>query len=113
MTVDHSPREFSPTPVRVPWGDHWLHGDLGVPPSAKGMVAFAHGSGSSRLSPRNKYVARVLDRAGLGTLLIDLLTPEEEAISPARRSRARGAQVLAPSLTERRPATVVSAKLSD
>ena len=88
MSVDHPLREFSPTPVRVPWGGHRLHGDLGVPPSARGMVVFAHGSGSSRRSPRNQYVARVLDRAGLGTLLIDLLTTEEEAID-ARTAHLR------------------------
>jgi len=88
MTADHPPREFSPTPVRVPCGDHWLHGDLGVPPSARGMVVFAHGSGSSRHSPRNKYVARVLDQAGFGTLLIDLLTTEEEVMDE-RTARLR------------------------
>ena len=57
-----------------------LEGNLGVPVGARGLVLFAHGSGSSRHSPRNKYVAEVLRGAGLGTLLIDLLTPEEEAI---------------------------------
>jgi dienelactone hydrolase len=55
-----------------------LAGDLTIPPDAKGIVLFAHGSGSSRLSPRNRYVAQVLQRAGLATLLIDLLTPDEE-----------------------------------
>jgi putative phosphoribosyl transferase len=49
-----------------------------VPEAATGIVVFAHGSGSSRFSPRNRYVAAVLNRAGLGTLLIDLLTPGEE-----------------------------------
>jgi putative phosphoribosyl transferase len=49
-----------------------------VPDNAAGIVVFAHGSGSSRHSPRNRYVARVLNEAGLGTLLFDLLTPEEE-----------------------------------
>ena len=48
------------------------------PPTAHGLVVFVHGSGSSSRSPRNRYVAQVLDRAGLGTLLFDLLTPEEE-----------------------------------
>lgn len=55
-----------------------LEGTLGVPEGAVGGVLFAHGSGSSRFSPRNRYVASVLQRAGLATLLIDLLTPEEE-----------------------------------
>jgi putative phosphoribosyl transferase len=55
-----------------------LAGYLTVPENAAGIVIFAHGSGSSRHSPRNRYVARVLNEAGLGTLLFDLLTPEEE-----------------------------------
>jgi dienelactone hydrolase len=55
-----------------------LCGDLVVPELATGLVLFAHGSGSSRLSPRNRHVAEVLSAAGLATLLIDLLTPEEE-----------------------------------
>jgi dienelactone hydrolase len=55
-----------------------LEGDLTLPPGARGVVLFAHGSGSSRHSPRNRYVARVLRDAGVGTLLMDLLTREEE-----------------------------------
>lgn len=63
-------------PVRdVPEG---LQGRLGVPPDARGLVIFAHGSGSGRLSPRNNRVAAALRRVGLATLLLDLLTPEEE-----------------------------------
>jgi putative phosphoribosyl transferase len=57
-----------------------LEGDLSLPATARGMVVFAHGSGSSRHSPRNRYVAHVLHQAGLATLLFDLLTREEEAI---------------------------------
>jgi pimeloyl-ACP methyl ester carboxylesterase len=53
--------------------------DLRVPEGARGLVLFAHGSGSSSRSPRNRYVAGALNEAGLGTLLFDLLTPEEEA----------------------------------
>ncbi|MFG6200874.1 dienelactone hydrolase family protein [Nonomuraea sp. JJY05] len=56
-----------------------MSGDLVVPDGAHGVVVFAHGSGSSRLSPRNRYVAGALNKAGLGTLLFDLLTPQEEA----------------------------------
>ncbi len=63
--------------VQIPAGTVRLEGDLNVPPEARGVVAFAHGSGSSRLSPRNRSVARVLQEAGLGTLLFDLLTEEE------------------------------------
>ncbi|MDT0197200.1 phosphoribosyltransferase [Arthrobacter sp. AB6] len=55
-----------------------LHGDLHVPEPCSAVVVFAHGSGSSRHSPRNRYVASVLQGAGLGTLLLDLLTPAEE-----------------------------------
>ncbi|MDT0378152.1 dienelactone hydrolase family protein [Streptomyces sp. DSM 42041] len=55
-----------------------LDGDLVLPPEPRGVVAFAHGSGSSRHSPRNRAVARVLQEAGLGTLLFDLLTEDEE-----------------------------------
>jgi len=55
-----------------------LAGNLTVPPGASGIVVFAHGSGSSRASPRNRRVARILTEAGLGTLLFDLLTPAEE-----------------------------------
>ena len=63
--------------VDVPAGARHLPGDLAVPDAAVGMVVFAHGSGSSRLSPRNRAVADVLCRAGLGTLLFDLLTEAE------------------------------------
>lgn len=55
-----------------------LAGLLGVPDGARGLVIFAHGSGSGRLSPRNQHVAAALRNAGLGTLLLDLLTPDEE-----------------------------------
>ena len=64
--------------VKIPVGRATIEGNLVVPPSAKGVVLFAHGSGSSRFSPRNQYVAKVLNKAGLVTLLIDLLTKEEE-----------------------------------
>jgi putative phosphoribosyl transferase len=57
-----------------------LEGTLSMPERAAGVVLFAHGSGSSRFSPRNRYVASVLQRAGLATLLIDLLTEEEERL---------------------------------
>ncbi|MGY1706172.1 phosphoribosyltransferase family protein [Geodermatophilus sp. SYSU D00697] len=65
--------------VAVPAGPAELAGSLSVPPDARGLVVFVHGSGSSRHSPRNRYVAGVLHEAGLGTLLFDLLTPAEEA----------------------------------
>jgi putative phosphoribosyl transferase len=64
-------------PVLVPAGGAALEGDLGMPEGAKGLVLFAHGSGSSRKSPRNRFVAGALRNAGFATLLIDLLTPDE------------------------------------
>jgi len=64
--------------VRISAGPVELEGNLSVPEGAGGVVLFAHGSGSSRHSPRNRYVARVLKERGLATLLIDLLTPDEE-----------------------------------
>jgi dienelactone hydrolase len=64
--------------VSVPAGEARLAGDLHLPDHARGRVLFAHGSGSSRHSPRNRYVAGVLQAAGLGTLLVDLLTADEE-----------------------------------
>jgi dienelactone hydrolase len=68
------------TSVHVPIDVHqWLAGDLAIPPGAKGIVLFAHGSGSSRHSTRNQFVARTLESRALATLLIDLLTPREEA----------------------------------
>jgi dienelactone hydrolase len=65
--------------ITVDVEDASVRGDLTVPPSARGLVVFAHGSGSSRHSPRNQNVAERLRDAGFGTLLFDLLTPEEEA----------------------------------
>ena len=65
--------------VRVAAGEVDLPGDLVIPAGARGLVLFAHGSGSSRQSPRNRFVSQALQKAGLGTLLLDLLTPEEEA----------------------------------
>jgi putative phosphoribosyl transferase len=66
--------------VHVPSRGVMLEADLVIPDGAHGIVAFAHGSGSSRHSRRNRYVAEVLQGAGLATLLLDLLTPDEEAI---------------------------------
>src|SRR5215468_2608520 len=66
--------------VRIPAGPAVLTGNMSIPETPVALVLFAHGSGSSRHSPRNQFVARTLNRAGLGTLLFDLLTPEEEAL---------------------------------
>jgi len=70
--------------VLIPAGVAELDGELVLPPSAKGVVLFAHGSGSSRFSPRNTYVAEVLQQRGIGTLLFDLLTREEDRIYETR-----------------------------
>jgi dienelactone hydrolase len=71
--------------VRVPVDRIELEGTLGVPADPAGVVLFAHGSGSSRFSTRNRYVARVLRDAGFATLLIDLLTPREEQVDEVTR----------------------------
>jgi dienelactone hydrolase len=74
--------------VQVPAGSVTLEGNLSLPEQSRGIVLFAHGSGSSRHSPRNRYVARVLNEAKLATLLIDLLTLHEEVID-ARTAQLR------------------------
>lgn len=74
--------------VEIQSGRAVLHGILGLPDSAAGVVLFAHGSGSGRMSPRNNFVAHVLQDARLGTLLIDLLTREEEIVD-ARTAHLR------------------------
>ena len=79
MATRNSERE-----VLVPVGGVSLEGALALPAGACGIVLFAHGSGSSRHSPRNNYVARVLQEAGVGTLLFDLLTAEEDLDYSAR-----------------------------
>jgi pimeloyl-ACP methyl ester carboxylesterase len=66
--------------VQIKAGSLSLNGELNVPANATSIVLFAHGSGSSRHSPRNQYVATVIQNAGVGTLLFDLLTREEEVI---------------------------------
>ncbi len=66
--------------VSIPVGWIRLEGDLSIPTGAKGAVLFAHGSGSSRRSPRNRFVADLLNEAGLATLLMDLLTEDEQQV---------------------------------
>jgi len=66
--------------VRIPDGTEWLDGDLYVPADARGLVIFAHGSGSSRFSSRNRQVSEFLNRGAFATLLLDLLTPGEERV---------------------------------
>src|SRR5690349_20175660 len=66
--------------VRIPSGAVWLNADLIIPPEARAIVVFAHGSGSGRHSPRNRYVAETLNHYKFATLLADLLTEEEEIV---------------------------------
>ena len=70
--------------VQIPIDSIKLEGSLALPRQAQGLVVFAHGSGSSRFSPRNNFVARVLREAGIGTLLMDLLTAEEDTVYQTR-----------------------------
>jgi len=70
--------------IQIPVDDVYIEGMLALPSNAKGLVLFAHGSGSSRHSPRNNYVAQMLHQHGIGTLLMDLLTPEEDTDYRAR-----------------------------
>jgi dienelactone hydrolase len=74
--------------VTIPIDGTHLSGDLAIPRTARGLIVFAHGSGSSRLSPRNRFVASELQNGLLATLLLDLLTPEEER-ADARTGRLR------------------------
>lgn len=85
--------------VHVPAGGAVLEGGLVVPPRAAGVVLFAHGSGSSRHSTRNQFVARKLQESGLATLLIDLLTAEEEQVDAVTRHVRFDIQLLADRLT--------------
>jgi putative phosphoribosyl transferase len=71
---------FESTPVSIPIKSGSVHGDLIIPADSRAAILFAHGSGSSRQSPRNRYVGRHLNEAGFATLLLDLLTMDEEII---------------------------------
>ncbi|MCI0748174.1 MAG: dienelactone hydrolase family protein [Verrucomicrobia subdivision 3 bacterium] len=71
-------QEHMEAEVEIPFQDFHLNGELNIPQNASGVVLFAHGSGSSRHSPRNQFVARTLREHGVGTLLFDLLTEDEE-----------------------------------
>jgi dienelactone hydrolase len=81
--------------VQIHAGRAALSGNLDIPEGAAGLVVFAHGSGSSRHSPRNQFVARTLNNAGLGTLLFDLLTQDEEAIDMQTRELRFNIRLLA------------------
>jgi putative phosphoribosyl transferase len=80
MRADSAPNKSSKQSIIIPLGNISLGGDLCVPPAATGLIIFAHGSGSSRFSPRNRYVAEFLNREKQATLLFDLLTTQEEEV---------------------------------
>src|SRR5215831_16042408 len=83
-----------------------LSGNLTIPENTVALVLFAHGSGSSRHSPRNQFVARTLNRGGLGTLLFDLLTPEEEALDIYTREHRFNISLLAERLVHATKRTI-------
>jgi dienelactone hydrolase len=83
------------TEVHITAGRAALSGNLTIPENSEALVLFAHGSGSSRHSPRNQLVARTLNRAGFATLLFDLLTPEEEALDIHTREHRFNIDLLA------------------
>ena len=85
--------------VRIPVDGVTLNADLALPVDAHGIVLFAHGSGSSRHSPRNQFVARVLQQSDFGTLLMDLLTEKEEALDNQTREMRFDITLLARRLT--------------
>jgi pimeloyl-ACP methyl ester carboxylesterase len=93
--ADHVERE-----IRIPAGNATLAGDVTIPAGAKALVLFAHGSGSSRQSPRNVWVASRLQQAGMATLLFDLLTAPEEARDAHTREHRFDIALLARRLTD-------------
>ena len=86
--------------TEIPAGNVQLNGELIIPEGATGIVLFAHGSGSSRHSPRNQFVARVIREGGIGTLLFDLLTREEESVDIYTRHLRFDIRLLAERLME-------------
>lgn len=84
--AQHEQRRVPEQALRIPINGVTVDGDLAVPQDVSGVVIFAHGSGSSRHSPRNRFVAEVLQRQGLATVLMDLLTPAEERVDAVTRA---------------------------
>ena len=95
-----TPQAPPPSRMRIQTRDAELIGDLVVPERARGLVLFAHGSGSSRKSPRNRFVAERLGRRALATLLFDLLTPAEEDIDAFTQAHRFDIALLATRLTD-------------
>lgn len=92
---DAQSRQVTEQHLRVPINGVALDADLSVPEDVYGVVVFAHGSGSSRRSPRNRFVAGMLQRHGVATVLMDLLTPDEERVDAATRSLRFNIELLA------------------
>jgi len=88
-----------PVPVQITAADVVLNGDLSLPPDPRGVVLFAHGSGSSRNSPRNRRVAQALVDSGAATLLMDLLTADEERLDQRTREHRFDIEMLGRRLT--------------
>jgi pimeloyl-ACP methyl ester carboxylesterase len=101
------------TEVQIPAGRTVLSGSLTIPENTVALVLFAHGSGSSRHSPRNQFVARTLNRGGLGTLLFDLLTPEEEALDVYTREHRFNISLLAERLVHATTRTIQQEETRD
>jgi len=101
--------ETKPRPVSISMGELTLQADLVLPDSARALVIFAHGSGSSRFSPRNRAVARTLNEATLATLLLDLLTMDEQRVD----DRTAHLRFNIPMLTERVAGAIDWAKEDD
>jgi dienelactone hydrolase len=78
---------------------YWIEGDLRIPEGSRGLVIFAHGSGSGRHSPRNQLVSQVLNNDGVSTLLLDLLTEEEEKVDVVTREHRFNVELLTDRLT--------------
>jgi putative phosphoribosyl transferase len=100
MRAPHTAQHIWQRDVQMPSGAARLHGTVQMPAGASGIVAWAHGSGSSRFSPHHQYVAGVLCDAGLGTLLFDGLTPDEEAQDAQTRHRRFDIPLLAMRLVD-------------
>lgn len=98
--MDSAPGSVEQLALRIDLQSAVLEADLSLPGTARGVVLFAHGSGSSRFSPRNRQVARQLNEAQLATVLADLLTPAEEAIDERTRQLRFDIQLLAERLVE-------------
>ena len=100
MSAPHTAQHIWQRDVQIPSGAARLYGTLQIPAGASGIVVFVHGSGSSRFSPRNQYVAGVIRDAGLGTLLFDLLTSEEETVDVQTRHLRFDIELLATRLVD-------------